>query len=89
MHENSVTGGFVTYWGNVQISYDASRGRKGGCSNRGGYCLKRHMGEGIGWNVRISSYAGRGLKLPKKRSYDIWTFPWWLEQNCKCASKSL
>jgi len=31
--------------------------------------------EGLAKNVRISSYGGGGIKLLKKPSYGIWTFP--------------
>jgi len=33
-------------------------------------------GEGSVENIKIPSYGGGGLKLLKKPSYDIWTFPW-------------
>jgi len=31
--------------------------------------------KGFAQTIRVSSYGGRGLKLLKKPSYDIWTFP--------------
>jgi len=33
--------------------------------------MMHHMGEGSAGNVRITSYAGRGLKLLKKPSYVV------------------